>query len=306
MKKIIPKLNLKYEYSRFFNPIMKVKLREDIYIETEDTFNGNLKYSGDIIKLIDSGVLPLSPPLTGPIYIEGSKAGDILEISIDDIKIGNVGGTCFNASGRGVDSWLDSAAYAKVFDSAAYAKVFEISNQKIKFSDKLEIIAEPFIGCISTAPASSSPSSKSAFQSGGNMDCCLIKSGAKVFLPVNIEGAYVYLGDVHALQGDGEFCDSAVEVASQIRLHFDLFTSLSHHELNWPRVETSDILATVVSGYSLEDSFRIAMREMLIWLEVEYNLPQKDIFLELSQVANLRLCNRFTVRCELQKKFLQI
>jgi len=296
MTKMISKLNLKYEYSRFFKPITTVKLGEDILIETEDAFNGNLKFPEDVFKLIDSKALPPNP-LTGPIYIEESRPGDILVINIDDIKINNVGGTTFSATGRGVDSW---------FDSVAFAKIFEISNQKIKISKKLELAAEPFIGCISTAPASSSPASMEAFQSGGNMDCCLIRSGAKVFLPVNVEGAYFYLGDVHALQADGEFCSSAVEVASQVRLHFDLIASLSHHRLNWPRVETPDLLATVVSGYSLDDSFRIAMREMLTWLETEYNLLPKEIFLELTQVANLRPCNWFTARCELPKIFLQI
>ncbi|MBA7551158.1 hypothetical protein ES705_43694 [subsurface metagenome] len=235
-------------------------------------------------------------PVTGPIYIERSRPGDILVISIDDIKIGNVGGVCFTRNDRTIGSWFDSD----------FAKVFKIYNQKIKISEKLELTAEPFIGCISTAPAYSSPASTKVSQSGGNMDCCLIRSGNKVFLPVNVEGAYFYLGDVHALQADGEFCGTAVEVTSQVRLHFDLINSTSNYVLNWPRVETPDLLATIVGGFSLDDSFRIAMQEMLAWLEDEYNLSRKEIFLELTQVANLRPCNRFTGRCELPKDFLKI
>ena len=297
MGKTISKLNLKYEYSRFFKPVATVKLGEDILIETEDAFNGNLKTPEDVIKLIDLKALPPNP-VTGPIYIERSRPGDILVISIDDIKIGNVGGACFarTDSASAINSWFDSD----------FTKVFEITNQKIKISEKLELTAKPFIGCISTAPAYSSPSSLKVSQSGGNMDCCLIRSGTKVFLPVNVEGAYFYLGDVHALQADGEFCGTAVEVTSQVRLHFDLITSTSNYILNWPRVETPDLLATVVGGFSLDDSFRIAMQEMLAWLEAEYNLSRKEIFLELSQVANLRPCNRFTGRCELSKDFLKI
>jgi len=293
--KTISKLNLKYEYSRFFEPVATVKPGEDIIVETEDAFNGNLKFPEDVIKLTDLKALPPNP-VTGPIYIERSRPGDILVISIDDIKIGNVGGVCFTRNDRTIGSWFDSD----------FAKVFKIYNQKIKISEKLELTAEPFIGCISTAPAYSSPASTKVSQSGGNMDCCLIRSGNKVFLPVNVEGAYFYLGDVHALQADGEFCGTAVEVTSQVRLHFDLITSTSNYVLNWPRVETPDLLATVVGGFSLDDSFRIAMQEMLAWLEDEYNLLRKEIFLELTQVANLRPCNRFTGRCELPKDFLKI
>lgn len=295
MGKTISKLNLKYEYSRFFEPVATVKPGEDILVETEDAFNGNLKFPEDVIKLTDLKALPPNP-VTGPIYIERSRPGDILVISIDDIKIGNVGGVCFTRNDRTIGSWFDSD----------FAKVFKIYNQKIKISEKLELTAEPFIGCISTAPAYSSPASTKVSQSGGNMDCCLIRSGNKVFLPVNVEGAYFYLGDVHALQADGEFCGTAVEVTSQVRLHFDLITSTSNYVLNWPRVETPDLLATVVGGFSLDDSFRIAMQEMLAWLEDEYNLLRKEIFLELTQVANLRPCNRFTGRCELPKDFLKI
>ncbi|GAF79190.1 unnamed protein product [marine sediment metagenome] len=295
MGKTISKLNLKYEYSRFFEPVATVKPGEDIIVETEDAFNGNLKFPEDVIKLTDLKALPPNP-VTGPIYIERSRPGDILVISIDDIKIGNVGGVCFTRNDRTIGSWFDSD----------FAKVFKIYNQKIKISEKLELTAEPFIGCISTAPAYSSPASTKVSQSGGNMDCCLIRSGNKVFLPVNVEGAYFYLGDVHALQADGEFCGTAVEVTSQVRLHFDLITSTSNYVLNWPRVETPDLLATVVGGFSLDDSFRIAMQEMLAWLEDEYNLLRKEIFLELTQVANLRPCNRFTGRCELPKDFLKI
>jgi len=297
MGKRISKTNLKYEYSRLFKPVAHVKPGEEIIIETEDAFNGNLKVPEDIIKLTDPKALPPNP-VTGPIYIERSQPGDILVITVDDIKIGDVGGTCFarTDSSNPINSWFGSD----------FAKVFKISNQKIIFSETLKLIADPFIGCISTSPAYSAPSSLKVSQSGGNMDCCHIKPGSKVFLPVNVEGAFFYIGDVHALQADGEFCGTAVEVSSQVRLHFDVIPSTLKYKLNWPRVETPDLLTTVVGGVSLDDSFRIAMQEMLTWLEAEYNFLRKEIFLELSQVANLRPCNRFTVRCELSKDFLQI
>jgi acetamidase/formamidase len=298
MEKRISKKNLKYEYSRQFKPVAYVEPGEEIVIETEDAYNGNLKTKEDIIKLIDSKALPPNP-VTGPIYIERSRSGDILVINIDEIKIGNVGGTCFarTDSSNPINCWFGDD----------FAKVFKISNQKVIFSENLEIMTAPFIGCISTSPAYSSPSSLKVSQSGGNMDCCHIKPGSKIFLPVNVEGAFFYIGDVHALQGDGEFCGTAVEVSSEVKLHFDVIhNSTLNNKLNWPRVETNDLLTTIVGGVSLDDSFRVAMQEMLIWLETEYNLKRKEIFLELSQVANLRPCNRFTGRCELSKEFLQI
>ena len=273
-----------------------VKPGERVVIETEDAFNGNLKTPEDVVKLTHSKALPPNP-VTGPIYIEGSQSGDILVANIDNIKLDDIGSTCFaRTSFNPINFWFDND----------FARIFEIRDQKVKLSKTLEVMAEPFVGCIATAPAYGAPASVNKFQSGGNMDCCQAKPGSKVFLPVNVEGAYFYLGDVHALQGDGEFCDTAVETRAEVELHFDIIPSAGRLKLKWPRIETAELLTTVAAGMSLDDCFRTAVLEMLTWLEVEYNLPRKDVFLELTQVANLRPCNRTTGRCELPKKFLKI
>ena len=176
----------------------------------------------------------------------------------------------------------------------------------IKFSDSLKVKAEPFIGCIATAPANFSPSSVQVFQSGGNMDCCQIKPGSKVYLPVFCEGGYLYLGDVHALQADGEFCGTAVETSAEVKIRVNIISNKKGSSLNWPRVETEDLFVTIASGSCLEDANTNAMKEMLLWLETEHDFCTKKYFLQLSQFANLRLCNWFAVRCELPKSFLKI
>ena len=46
---------------------------------------------------------------------------------------------------------------------------------------------------------------------GGNLDNKRLGPGATLYLPVNVKGAHFSAGDGHAVQGDGEFCDTALE-----------------------------------------------------------------------------------------------
>jgi acetamidase/formamidase len=137
------------------------------------------------------------------------------------------------------------------------------------------------------------------------MDCALIAPGNRLFLPVAVEGAHFYVGDVHALQADSEFCGTAVETRATIRLRFEVIPGQGEG-LNWPRVETPDALVTVVGGQPLDDCLRLAYQEMLRWLETEYGLVPADIFLILSQLASAYLCNWFTVRCEMPRAYLHL
>lgn len=296
MVNIISKTDIaSYEYNRKIPPIVKIKNGETIIVQTEDAFNGLLKSPEDVEKLVSPGALPPNP-LTGPIYVEGALPGDTLEISIEDISLGKTGGTCFARTDHSIDKWFDGN----------FARIYEIQNNRINFSESLRVNAEPFIGCIATAPAHYSPSSVQVFSSGGNMDCCQIKPGSKVYLPVCCEGGYLYIGDVHALMADGEFCGTAVETSAQVTISINVIPNPTGNSINWPRVETDELLVTIASGSCIEDAYAVVMREMLIWLRSEYGFNSKDTFLQLTQFANLRPCNWFTVRCELPKTFLHI
>jgi len=78
----------------------------------------------------------------------------------------------------------------------------ELSKRKGK---PIEIPLCPFLGCIGTAPRFGQVlSSIVPGEHSGNMDCIKTKTGTKVFLPVFTKGAYLFMGDMHAAQGDGE------------------------------------------------------------------------------------------------------
>ena len=54
------------------------------------------------------------------------------------------------------------------------------------------------------------------------MDCVETKEGTTVYFPVFVKGAYLYFGDVHAAQGDGEITGVALEVSADVKIKVDL------------------------------------------------------------------------------------
>ena len=68
------------------------------------------------------------------------------------------------------------------------------------------------IGVIGTAPAEGTISCGTPDAHGGNMDTKIITEGTTLLLPVNVPGALLAMGDLHAGMGDGEVGISGLEI----------------------------------------------------------------------------------------------
>jgi acetamidase/formamidase len=139
---------------------------------------------------------------------------------------------------------------------------------------KMEFPAEPMLGCVGVAAADEfSPTSGISGPYGGNMDYNRIGEGATVMLPVYHPGGLLYVGDGHALQGDGEPTGTAVETSLDVEFSVEL---LKKAELTGPRVENSDYLISVGSqpefASSLDRGLQMATTDMVQWLVKDYKL----------------------------------
>ena len=88
----------------------------------------------------------------------------------------------------------------------------EVTEQGIKFNASITLPYEPFIGTLGVSPEIEAITSLQPDYYGGNMDLPDVAPGAIVYFPVHHKDAYLYLGDCHATQGDGELCGVAVEM----------------------------------------------------------------------------------------------
>ena len=107
----------------------------------------------------------------------------------------------------------------------------------------------PFLGQLGTTPSIAFPDSHNAGDFGqfligaphefgmtadqlahrtdGHMDIDAVRAGAVLVCPVKVSGGGVYMGDMHAMQGDGEIAGHTCDVAGKVTLQVEVIKGLS-------------------------------------------------------------------------------
>jgi len=282
-------------------PIAAIKPGETVEVETWDAHGIVVRPGQTLEDAIRKGIRRYRNPITGPIYVENAESGDALKIEIVNIGLPDVGWTSVTPEFGGLGGWLQLPP--------SLTKVSKINRGKIIYAlnDKrtIEIPAKPFIGTIGVSPEFEAVSTVIPGRHGGNMDVPDICVGSTLYLPVAVDGALLGLGDVHAVQGDGEICGTAVEVSSIVTLKVELE---KNKKLDWPRIESKDEIMTVCSARPLEDAVRLAFLELIKWLETDYGFERYDAYMFLSLAAKARIAQivdpLFTVVAKLPKNIL--
>jgi len=164
----------------------------------------------------------------------------------------------------------------------------------------------PFLGCIGVAPAGGEARASTVpAEFGGNMDAPEVRPGYTLYLPVNVPGALLYIGDGHAAQGDGEIAGTAIEVPLRVRLQVQL---LKRKKIGWPRFETDTSLMAVGAYRPVDDALRIAFTELVAWIHADYGLSELDTYELLSKVATIHLVEmvdpNYVVIAGVEKRYL--
>jgi len=119
------------------------------------------------------------------------------------------------------------------------------------------------------------------------MDFNEIVEGATVYLPVRNPGALLYVGDGHALQGDGELNGNALETSMELEFRVDVISG--KHSIPGPRVESATHIMTMGLGGSLDDAFRSATDNMARWLTDTYSLTPSEVAQVLGTSAEYKV-----------------
>jgi formamidase len=144
-------------------------------------------------------------------------------------------------------------------------------------------------------------------ETGGNMDVRDTRAGSVLFLPVDVEGGLLSLGDAHFAQGDGEVCGTAIEMHARVRLKLDV---VPRDRARWlpttPAFESAEPLAApdrryvVVTGLPVDAegtnhdmdlllAARNAVRAMIGWLVAERGLSPQQAYVLCSVAVDLRV-----------------
>ena len=105
------------------------------------------------------------------------------------------------------------------------------------------------------------------------MDYNEVAEGATLILPVYQPGALLFMGDGHALQGDGEPTGTGIETSMDVEFTVNVRKKAG---LSNPRLENADYIISIGSqpefASPLDRALQIATTDMADWLVKEYGL----------------------------------
>jgi formamidase len=235
-------------------PVATAHSGDVVRFGTRDAFDHSLDRDStaeDVVALN----LNLVHPLTGPLYVRGAKAGDVLAVTLLDVAPDSFGYTIV-VPGFGFLRDVFPDAFIVRWDLSRHgATSRDLPGVNVRF--------DGFMGTIGVAPGPTQtetmfkreselaaaggfvlgPQPLDALpgavcgpngshkdrclrtvpprENGGNMDVKQMQVGTTLLLPCFVDGCLLSIGDVHFAQGDGEVSGTAIEMDATVtvRLH---------------------------------------------------------------------------------------
>ena len=254
------------------------------------------------------------PGEVGPFYIEGATTRDMLKVEIIKVRpnhryaasqvYSDFGGLASDNRVRMLNPPIEARRYLWQLDTVKMVGTTELPKSRMR---RAEVELQPMLGRLAVAPRGAE-----AFSGlwpgdfGGNMDAPELREGTTVYLPIFHDGAYMYFGDGHARQGEGEIAGTGLETSMDVVLKIDLVKGKT---IDWPRFETAEHIMVAGSGRPLIDAFRLAHIELIEWMEEDFGFDRIDAYALLGQVAENTVANivdpAYTVVAKVKKRYLR-
>jgi acetamidase/formamidase len=242
--------------------------------------------------------------MTGPIYIENSRPGDMLEVRYLSIVPRCRYGSNLAAQWGHLYQELGSKERVTIYrinDGGQTAEALYAYDFPGKYTvpgtitrcpacDRqsalrgIRIPVRPHLGAAGVAPDQPGRiSSIPPGRHGGNIDNWRIGAGATMYYPVQVDGALFSIGDPHISQGDGEISGTAIESSLNV-----LFQIAVRRDFTFPSplLETPD--SWIVHGFheDLNVAMRAAALDMLTLLTEHRHLTKDDAYSLMSVAAD--------------------
>lgn len=310
-------LSYTFDYNK--KPILTVNENESFAISTEDNLSGLIKSEKDLpvpenLKPFSQAIPVKHNPITGPVYIEGVKKGDLLEVNIEKIVPNDYGITnIIPESGlfRNSLKWPElSIPFTKIIKHLPGPSGTTADGIGV-FSNKISYNLSPFIGTIGVCPEFEILSSMTGqFPCAGNWDCRDIKTGSKLYLNCYHDGGLLYIGDVHASQGDTEMTWTADESKAEVTVSCKI---IKNKTIPYARIEKEDSIIQLFADSPMEYAIKNAVTYLMEWAVQEYKLEVRDLYIMLSVLPDFRInvyqmadhpLFKTVIGAELPKKYL--
>jgi amidase len=232
-------------------------------------------------------------PQTGPFFVAGAVPGDTLAVHLKRLRLNrDYADSLDSIVGRAQTGALAARASALgkpvrwQLDRARGLARPENPGPALR---DFALPVRPMLGGLAVAPGDGPPvSTGDTGRFGGNMDFNEVVEGNTVYLPVQQPGALLYLGDAHALQGDGETAQYGLETSMEVEFSVELIKGTA---INMPRVESPTRIMTLGQAGSLDDALRAATGGMVQWLQQDYGLSLSEAAQVLGSAVQYTVAN---------------
>jgi acetamidase/formamidase len=221
--------------------------------------------------------------LVGPVAIQGARARQTLEVSVDRVVPGPWG-------------WCGAAKWSTPLNKRLRLTrgggwlhwTLDASAGVGRDEKGRELDLRPFLGVMGMPPPQhgSHPTAPPRIW-GGNIDCAELVEGTRLYLPIPVRGALFSAGDCHARQGDGEVSQVAIECPLE-RAELTL-TVRDEPALKTPIAWTRDAWLTFGFDEDLDEAAAIAIDAMLELFGREHGVERPEALALASLVVDLRV-----------------
>lgn len=253
-------------------PVLTIAPGDSVVFETGDAAYERL-FKGETVEAIR---LENFNAVTGPVYVEGVNPGDTLKVEVLDVQVR-----------RAWSVWLPGFGGLGAYTDTTRAREIALRDGRAWITDSLSVPLRPMIGCIGVAPAEGTGSTfMPTYPFGGNMDLGELVAGATLYLPVQVPGALLSLGDLHAAMSTAEPTWVGLEAAGQATLRISVEPGLT---LTYPRLRSGDETIVMGMGESLAAAQQQAIDAAYALLTDEWGLDAFDAYAYLSAAVDIRL-----------------
>ncbi len=219
----------------------------------------------------------------GPVAVRGAKPGDMLEVRFIAMRPIAFGANFHNPGALHTGVLPDEFA-----DGHVHYFNLRGNDGYVEFSPQIRLKMRPFQGIFGVAPAGGQAvSSVAPGPFGGNIDVKELTVGSSLYIPVFNDGAMIFTGDSHALQGDGEVNITAIETAmDEVRAQVILHKAVPWL---WPFIETPTHWVSMGLDKNLNVALQIALRNTIDFLSKKAGLSRDDAYGLASLAVDFRV-----------------
>jgi amidase len=270
----VPASRVVYAFDRTVPAVIEIDPGDELILETLDTSSGFIQSRADAARYETVRRADRVNPATGPVWVRGAEPGDAIEVEICAIRLTSVG--CVRI--------LTTMGLLHGAVSAPRYLMAQVAGDRLKLDIGLDIPLRPMVGVLGTAPAGAPIGTQYPGPHGGNMDLKECRPGARVHLPVQVAGALLAVGDVHASMGDGEVTGTGVEMCAEVTIRVHLAKGAGRPR---PWLTLPDAWVSYGHAANLDEAIRVATEDMIGLLGNHLGLEREEAYLLISACGDV-------------------